>query len=191
MRTKNKSILAGVALAASMTLVACTPGTAGGGGAEPGKPSAMPAGLREQLIGAWKLESYREVPTDGSEPFEPLGPNPQGIIMYTPDGYMSAQLSAPDRPPFASGDWFNATDEEYKAEATTYIAYTGPFKVDEQARTLEHSMFISLFPNWTGQTQPRVVTVEGDTLTLAPAKPIMSSGKEVMSQLVWRRAEAN
>jgi hypothetical protein len=27
-----------------------------------------------------------------------------GIIMYTPDGYMSAQLSKPDRKPFASGD---------------------------------------------------------------------------------------
>lgn len=29
--------------------------------------------LREQLGGAWKLESYVEVPVDGSEPFYPLG----------------------------------------------------------------------------------------------------------------------
>ena len=36
-----------------------------------------------------------------------------GIIMYTPDGYMSAQLMRPGRRPVASGDWFDGTDEEY------------------------------------------------------------------------------
>lgn len=59
----------------------------------------MSDGLRERLIGAWTLVSYQEIPVDGSESFEPLGPDPRGIIMYTPDGYMSAQLSRPDRPP--------------------------------------------------------------------------------------------
>ena len=44
--------------------------------------------LRDQLIGAWKLVSYVEEPVDGSAPFRPLGKQPQGIIMYTPDGYM-------------------------------------------------------------------------------------------------------
>jgi hypothetical protein len=28
--------------------------------------------LREQLIGTWKLVSYVEKPTDGSEPFYPM-----------------------------------------------------------------------------------------------------------------------
>ena len=63
----------------------------------------MPQGLRSQPIGAWKLESYVEESVDGSKCFEPLGPTPRGIIMYTPDGYMSAQLAKPDRPDFASG----------------------------------------------------------------------------------------
>jgi hypothetical protein len=49
--------------------------------------------------------SFREIPVDGSEPFEPLGREPLSITVYTPDGYMSAQLSKPDRPDFASGDW--------------------------------------------------------------------------------------
>jgi hypothetical protein len=53
--------------------------------------------------------------------------------MYTPDGYMSAQLSKPDRPEFASGDWFNGTTDDYLSEATSYIAYSGPFHVDEKA----------------------------------------------------------
>ncbi len=122
-------------------------------------------GLRDRLIGAWKLVSYEDRPVDGSDPVYPMGKNPQGIIMYTPDGFMSAQLATPDRAHFASGDWFDATDAEYREEASTYISYTGPFHVDEDAQTLTHTMFISLFPNWTGQTQPRVVRMEGDRLT--------------------------
>jgi hypothetical protein len=80
----------------------------------------MPRGLREQLIGAWKLVSHRETSVDGSEPFEPLGHEPHGIIVYTPDGYLSAQLSKSGRRTFASGERFAGTPEEYEAEATSY-----------------------------------------------------------------------
>jgi Lipocalin-like domain len=84
----------------------------------------MPKTLREQLVGAWKLVSYVEKPVDGSDPFYPMGEEPQGIIMYTPDGYMSAQLMRPGRPKFASGDWFRGSPEEIKEEASGYIAYS-------------------------------------------------------------------
>jgi hypothetical protein len=151
----------------------------------------MAAGLRDHLIGAWKLVSYQEIPVDGSEPFEPLGHEPHGIIMYTPDGYMSAQLARSDRPNFRSGDWFAGSAEDYQAEASSYIAYTGPFHVDDDTQTLTHSMFVSLFPNWTGQTQPRLVTLDGDTLHLGSASPIQSAGKTVNSVLTWRRADPN
>jgi hypothetical protein len=52
-------------------------------------------------------------------------------------------------------------------------------------------MFVSLFPNWIGQTQPRVVKIEGDMLHLSSASPIKSGGKETMSYLTWKRAEPN
>jgi hypothetical protein len=48
-------------------------------------------------------------------------------------------------------------------------------------------MFV--FPNWPGQTQPRVVKIEGAMLHLSSAAPIMSGGKKTMSYLSWRRAE--
>lgn len=149
----------------------------------------MAGGLRDGLIGAWMLASYIEEPVDGSASFHPLGERPEGIIMYTPDGYMSVQLSKPDRAPFASGDWFDGTPDEYENEATSYIAYSGPFDVDEENQTLTHTMFVSLFPNWTGQTQPRAVRLEGDMLHLGTVSPITSSGKTVMSRLTWKRAE--
>lgn len=104
---------------------------------------------------------------------------------------MSAQLSKADRPDFGSGDWFAGTADDYAAEATSYIAYSGPFHVDEEKQPLTHSMFVSLFPNWTGQTQPRRVKLEDGRLHLGTASPIRSSGKTVNSVLIWRRAEPN
>lgn len=148
-------------------------------------------GLRDQLIGAWKLVSYEERPVDGSRPVYPMGQTPMGIIMYTPDGYMSAQLMKPGRKPFASGDWFNATDEDYKAEASTYIAYSGEFHVEEEKKTLTHSVFVSLFQNWIGQTQPRVVKIDGHSLYLSTASPFRSGGKVVNAYLHWTRAGKN
>jgi len=50
-------------------------------------------------------------------------------------------------------------------------------------------MFVSLFPDWTGQTQPRVVSLEGDKLHLSTQSPIKSGGKTVNSRLAWRRGE--
>lgn len=93
----------------------------------------------------------------------------------------------PGRPPFASGDWFRGSNEEFKEEALGYIAYSGPFHTDKEKQTLTHSMFVSLFPNWLGQTQPRVVKIEGDILHLSSATPILSGGKRTMSYLSWRR----
>jgi hypothetical protein len=49
---------------------------------------------------------------------------------------------------------------------------------DEEKQTLTHSVFTSLFPNWIGQTQPRVVKIEGDLLYLGTASPIVSGVKK-------------
>ena|SRR5690349_15440089 len=110
--------------------------------------------LREQLIGAWKLISYSESPVDGSPQRFPMGENAQGIIMYTPDGYMSAQLMRLGRRNFASGDWFEGTPEEFTEEGGGYIAYSGPFHVDEEKQALTHSMAVSLFQVGLGKLNP-------------------------------------
>ena len=61
--------------------------------------------LRDHLMGAWELVSYVEKPLNGSLLNYPTGESPMGIIMYTPDGYMSVQLMLPNPGHFASGDW--------------------------------------------------------------------------------------
>ena len=55
--------------------------------------------FRDQLLGSWTLVSYTaHAPTNPADKVHPMGPNATGIIMYTPDGYMSAQLQTPGTP---------------------------------------------------------------------------------------------
>jgi len=67
--------------------------------------------------------------------------------MYTPDRFMSAQLSRSDLVSFASDDWHEGAPEEFATAASSYFPYTGRFHVDEER--LMQTMFISPFPNWT------------------------------------------
>jgi len=74
-----------------------------------------------------------------------MGEMPKGLIMYNPDGYMSAQIMNPDRKNFKKEHWTGATAEEYRQEGSTYLAYSGPFTADQNEQTLSHVMYISLF----------------------------------------------
>jgi hypothetical protein len=88
---------------------------------------------------------------------------------------------------FVSDDWFKASPEEYGRAASTYFAYAGPFRVDEEKSIVTHIVLVSLFPNWIGQKQQRVARIEGDKLHLSTAAPIQAGGRSVNAYLQWRR----
>jgi len=147
--------------------------------------------LRETLIGAWRLVSSVETDIKTGAVDRPLGDKPEGLILYTPDGYMSAQLSAADRPNFESGDMYKGKPEEYVAAGLTYLAYSGPYYVDEGNRIVEHEMSVSLFPNWRGQRQVRIVVLDELELHLSPSRPLLFNGSLKMATIIWRRANPN
>jgi hypothetical protein len=147
--------------------------------------------LRESLIGAWRLVSSVETDVKTGALDHPLGDKPEGLILYTPDGYMSAQLSAADRPSFEIGDMYNGKPEEYVAAGRSYLAYSGPYYVDEANKIVEHKMFVSLFPNWKGQRQARIVSLDDKELHLIPNRPLMFNGSLKMATIIWRRANPN
>jgi Lipocalin-like domain len=147
--------------------------------------------LREQLVGAWALSSFVERDIETGVENRPFGERPLGLILYTPDGYMSAQLQRPDRHAFADGDVLRATSEEYAAAGSSYVAYSGRFYVDEAKRSLSHEMAVSFFPNWLGQRQVRLVEVDGKRLQLSTDGPQRFNGVLKTATLTWRRAQPN
>jgi Lipocalin-like domain len=81
--------------------------------------------------------------------------------------------------------------EEYVAAGLSYLAYSGPYHVDEASRIVEHEMFVSLFPNWKGQRQARIVKLDEKELHLSPGSPLMFNGSLKMATIVWSRANLN
>jgi hypothetical protein len=150
--------------------------------------TAVTAQLRQALVGAWTLVSCVETDVESGEVFLPMGDRPRGFILYTHDGYMSAQLSSPDRRPFADGDMYRGTPDEYAEAGRSYLAYSGPFRVDEVHRTVVHGMSVSAFPNWAGDEQTRIVELEDDVLRLRTAQPAMFAGSLKDAVITWRRA---
>jgi hypothetical protein len=147
--------------------------------------------LRERLVGAWALTSYVERDIETGVEDHPFGEHPLGFVLYTPDGYVSAQLQRPDRPPFADGDLLRATPKEYAAAGSSYIGYSGRFFIDEGKKTLSHEMAVSFFPNWLGQRQVRLVEVGNDRLQLSTDGPQRFNGTLKTATLTWQRARPN
>lgn len=96
----------------------------------------------------------------------PFGEAPSGLILYTTDGYMSAQLTP--------------------GPGAEYISYGGRFHVDELSATVRHEVLISTMPELLLQPQIRHAHVDGDRLTLS-ASTISAEGTTEHNTLVWRR----
>jgi hypothetical protein len=105
--------------------------------------------LRDDILGTWELVSYIAEDDHGGPITHPLGPDASGLIMYTCDGYMSAQIMRPDRPAFDRPESDGDTLEQAAAAATGYLAYSGPFEVDESTGVVHHEVRVSLLPNPT------------------------------------------
>ena len=142
--------------------------------------------IASQLVGVWRLVSYK-VKQTGHEDRFPFGPEPEGFLIYTPDGFVSAQLMKPGRPPFQSHDWNGGKPDEYQQAGSGYIAYCGIYEVDEEKKTVTHFPSVALVPNLILRGQLRSIVLSGDRLSLCAVTPTADS-EPVTSLLEWRSA---
>jgi hypothetical protein len=136
------------------------------------------------LVGTWGLTSVEIRYSDGEVRY-PYGKYPQGYLMYTDDGFMSAVITEQERLPFTGDDIFGGTIEEQAKAARTYLSYCGPYTVDGDE--VVHHVDISLFPNWMGQEQLRYIESINDDQLVLRAMPLLLGGKRGTSYLIWHR----
>ena len=141
----------------------------------------------EQLLGTWRLVSYFTEGTDGSIVY-PMGQEVAGFIMYAPDGYMSANLMVPGRPPYTGGTAGTAAQAELAASALGYFGYAARYEVDEPARAVRHQIDVALAPNLVGSTQFRHVKFEGRRLILR-GDPVPIAGRNAAHVITWQRVD--
>ena len=139
----------------------------------------------DNLIGTWRLVSYT-ASDDGGALRYPLGPDADGYLMYTTDGYMSVHMMRRHRTDYDRPDIQGGTTDQYAEAAAGYLAYAGPFGIDESESVISHTVDVSLLPNWLGSVQLRRPSRDGNRLTMR-ARYVVES-VTVDSTLVWDRA---
>ncbi|GIZ48713.1 hypothetical protein CKM354_001176300 [Cercospora kikuchii] len=161
----------------------------------PTPPPELP--LRQKLIGAWKLESYIAYPTPNSSnqrPTYPMTKNVTGFIMYTPDGYMAAQMLIPGQQSFKRGE---GEEPQWAEAGKRCFAYCGPYYITNEGRgreeVLRHTFQCCSLPGWIGDIQIRTHRFEedGQVLVLGSEEPTEVKGDKRIPVLKWRRAANN
>jgi hypothetical protein len=146
----------------------------------------------EDLVGTWRLVSWRSHRSDGTT-VEPFGGAPTtGLIVYSADGFVSATLMQVDRPSLGrpvrtTADVAEAAGEDVEAAFKGYMAYAGRYALSDDGRTVTHRIECALYPDWVGTDLVRFATLEGERLTLT-TPPVDVGGVEQHGELVWERA---
>lgn len=138
--------------------------------------------LKNKILGTWKLLSYHRLDEDGEKVY-PLGTDPSGFLMYTEDGYMSAQLMKQDRPDYTLEGLHDGTRGEMAEAAHGYHAYAGKYEIDEEDGSVYHHNEVSLIPNRLGDIQDRQIEFQGDMITI--------TSRTSSTHIVWKKAENN
>lgn len=140
----------------------------------------------EQLEGTWQLESWTIGYSDRDDFTYPYGEDPQGLLLYTEDGWMSASISRKQRAPLPEGVSFRKLPDEVRAEAfSSYFHYAGRYRV--VGGDVIHYATQSLNPNMAGTEQLRHAELDGQTLVLSGKDQVGETTR--FHSLVWHKLD--
>jgi hypothetical protein len=110
--------------------------------------------------------------------------NPQGYITYGNDGRMLVLIVRNPSP--KPNSIVGMTDQDRAALLRTMTAYGGTYEFDET--TIKHHIDISWNEVWTGTTEIRSVTRDGERLVYTtPPFHFHSDGKLSVNTLIWEK----
>ncbi len=137
------------------------------------------------FTGVWRLESYTAV-SDRRSCQPQVDAKASGILIYTEDGWVSAQLTIPARQlPNAEID--PAPSNQSENSASSYLAYCGRYHLDLDRSEVIHVPEVASVMHLVNQPQRRrFVFVASDTLELTAERVSMDS--VVTAHLTWRRS---
>ncbi|KAI5199981.1 hypothetical protein E4T39_05957 [Aureobasidium subglaciale] len=161
----------------------------------PSPPPQRP--LRQRLVGTWRLEAYVAYPTPScrfQRPTFPMTKNVTGLIMYTPDGYMSAHMLIPGQMSFKRGE---GEEPQWAEAGKRSFSYAGPYYISDEGsgreEILRHTFQVCNLPGWVGDIQVRTWKFEEDdnVLVLGSEEPTEIRGDQRIPVLKWRRVTDN
>ena len=140
---------------------------------------------KEQLVGSWTLVSLTA--GEGAVQTLPYGPDPKGSMMVDANGRFMITVVRCHLPEFASNNRMTATPDEATAVVQGSIAYYGSYSIDEATHVITVNVEGSTFPNFTGGTQTRILSFNGDD-EVTYLNPTPSHGG-APAKVTYRRAK--
>ena len=137
---------------------------------------------KHSLVGTYHLISW-EIRHESGKVSYPLGPDAQGMISYSQNGYVFVHIMATGRKMHSAGDLFGGEISEIKDSATTHISYCGTYEV--QGDEVVHHVTISSFPNWVNSEQRRTCEFKNGRLLLS-ARRLQVGSETVEAHLIWQ-----
>ena len=141
---------------------------------------------RTQFVGVWSLESFTERLEAAEISSAPLGENPKGLLIYTADGFVSAQLMRANRDLLQLDPWEPTTSAAALHMADDYIAYCGRYEINEDKTEVIHLPLVALLPNLIHEEQHRSFRFKDQKLILVTMRK-RRSGDVAESTLQWNR----
>jgi hypothetical protein len=130
----------------------------------------------DELVGAWRPVSVINTRPDGST-LLPLGPNPQGILVFQRNGHFAFILNRPDLPKFASNNRFTGTAEENKTIVQGSFAYFGTYLLEN--KVVRMHVEGGTWPGWTGtELERHIILFSADEMKWTDPTPAIGGKVE-------------
>jgi len=136
-----------------------------------------------QVHGVWKLVSQEvEIQATGQKEF-PMGQNPTGYVMFTPDGRATFILTG-------EGRKAAKTVKERADLLSSMVAYTGAYRLDGDKWITK--VEVAWNPEWVGTEQTRLFRIDANRLHVLTTWRVMPNWPDKGMQrsiLVFERAK--
>lgn len=126
--------------------------------------------INKQMIhGAWMLSSYSVEVKSNGRTFAPMGTQPSGYVIFTPEGRLSFTLAA-------DGRKAAQTNDDRAKLLNSMIAYTGTYQLEADQWITQ--VDVAWDPAWVGTQQVRYFKINGDQLTVTTPWRVMPNWPE-------------
>ncbi len=147
--------------------------------------------LGRRLVGGWTLLQWSVNSVDQSGPGQaavyPFGQRPSGLLIYAVHGFMSATVSAQERPALPKDASPRRLPEATLAQAfNSFFHYCGVWQV--RGGQVAHRITQALNPNMVGTEQLRQPEFDGPKLTLT-GEEVFGATRRIHT-IVWQQATA-
>lgn len=133
------------------------------------------------FVGTWKFVSEVDRHADGTEAHLTPAAGYDGLLVYTANGYVTAQIYPRGRTWTAT----SVTPEELRNSFDLSASYFGTYKINAADGEITHHIIAALDPSGANWDDKKAFTLSGDRLMLKGSTEVR--GETIRYEITWQR----